>query len=122
MNGLLALAFGAGMLAPVNPCGFAMLPAFLAYATGADLRHVESLREHYAPTLRAWVANLEHSWEKAVAEVGAARARVWRLYMAASALGFETGHIQIHQVLAVPSGPGTSSLPALPDWEVSGGT
>ena len=29
---LLALAFGAGMLAPVNPCGFAVLPAFLAYA------------------------------------------------------------------------------------------
>ncbi|MBS4728663.1 cytochrome C biogenesis protein [Mycobacterium sp. SM1] len=29
---LLALAFGAGMLAPVNPCGFAVLPAYLAYA------------------------------------------------------------------------------------------
>ncbi|MFE6611981.1 MULTISPECIES: cytochrome c biogenesis CcdA family protein [Amycolatopsis] len=29
---LLALAFGAGMLAPVNPCGFAVLPAFLTYA------------------------------------------------------------------------------------------
>lgn len=36
MGGLLALAFGAGMLAPVNPCGFAVLPAFLAYAVGAD--------------------------------------------------------------------------------------
>lgn len=36
MNGLLALAFGAGMLAPVNPCGFAVLPAFLAYAVGAE--------------------------------------------------------------------------------------
>lgn len=34
MGGLLALAFGAGMLAPVNPCGFAVLPAFLAYAVG----------------------------------------------------------------------------------------
>lgn len=35
---LLALAFGAGMLAPVNPCGFAVLPAYLAYAvdTTAD--------------------------------------------------------------------------------------
>lgn len=27
----LAFAFGAGLLAPVNPCGFAMLPAFLGY-------------------------------------------------------------------------------------------
>lgn len=35
MNGLLALAFSAGMLAPVNPCGFAVLPAFLAYVVGA---------------------------------------------------------------------------------------
>lgn len=36
MTGLLALAFGAGMLAPVNPCGFAILPAFLAYVVGAQ--------------------------------------------------------------------------------------
>lgn len=31
---LFAFAFGAGMLATVNPCGFAMLPAFLAYYVG----------------------------------------------------------------------------------------
>lgn len=30
MNGLLPLAFAAGMIAPVNPCGFALLPAYLA--------------------------------------------------------------------------------------------
>lgn len=29
-------AFGAGMLATVNPCGFAMLPAYLALYLGAD--------------------------------------------------------------------------------------
>lgn len=29
-NGLLALALGAGMLAAVNPCGFALLPAYLS--------------------------------------------------------------------------------------------
>ncbi|GAA1224133.1 cytochrome c biogenesis CcdA family protein [Rhodoglobus aureus] len=34
MTALLILAFGAGMLAPINPCGFAVLPAFLAYGTG----------------------------------------------------------------------------------------
>jgi cytochrome c-type biogenesis protein len=32
----LALAFGAGMVATVNPCGFAMLPAYLAYFLGAE--------------------------------------------------------------------------------------
>lgn len=31
----LAFAFGAGLLAPVNPCGFAMLPAFLGYYVSA---------------------------------------------------------------------------------------
>lgn len=29
------------------------------------------------------------------------RARVWRLYMAASAIGFEDGGLAIHQVLGV---------------------
>ncbi|NUS36528.1 MAG: cytochrome c biogenesis protein CcdA [Pseudarthrobacter sp.] len=36
MTGTLAFAFGAGMLSTVNPCGFAMLPAFLAYYIGRD--------------------------------------------------------------------------------------
>ena len=49
------------------------------------------MREHYALTLRAWVANLERSWDEAVLEAGEARARIWRLYMAASALNFEAG-------------------------------
>ena len=31
---------------------------------------MESLREHYARTLRHWVANLEAHWDDAVAEVG----------------------------------------------------
>ena len=33
--------------------------------------------------------------------VGEARARVWRLYMAGSAVGFEDGGISVHQVLGV---------------------
>jgi cytochrome c-type biogenesis protein len=35
VNSTLAFAFGAGMVSTVNPCGFAMLPAFLAYYVGA---------------------------------------------------------------------------------------
>lgn len=34
MNGLLVLAFTAGMLAPVNPCGFALLPAWITHTLG----------------------------------------------------------------------------------------
>lgn len=32
MTGLLVLAFTGGLLAPVNPCGFALLPAYLGHA------------------------------------------------------------------------------------------
>jgi len=77
-----------------------------------ECRDVESLREHYARTLRCWVANLEERWDEAVALVGPARARVWRLYMAGSALGFEGHRLNIHQVVAVrPTPDGTSGMP-----------
>jgi hypothetical protein len=49
-------------------------------------RDVEFLREHYTRALRSWVANLESHWDEVVEEVGSARARIWRLYMAGSAL------------------------------------
>ncbi len=79
---------------------------------GFEVRDVESLREHYAKTLKAWVANLQQEWGAAVSEVGVRRARVWLLYMAASANGFEDGGISIHQVLGVVPGPeGRSGMP-----------
>jgi len=79
---------------------------------GFEVRDVESLREHYARTLRCWVANLESRWDEAVALVGRARADIWRLYMAASAIGFEDGGISLHQVLGVlPAADGTSGMP-----------
>jgi cyclopropane-fatty-acyl-phospholipid synthase len=67
--------------------------------------------------LRAWVRNLERAWPEAVSEVGANRARVWRLYMAASAVLFEAGNTQIHQVLAVRADNGKSGVELRPDWE-----
>lgn len=36
MTALLATAFTAGLVATVNPCGFAMLPAYLGYFIGLD--------------------------------------------------------------------------------------
>jgi cyclopropane-fatty-acyl-phospholipid synthase len=76
-----------------------------------EVRHVESLREHYALTLRRWVANLEANWDACAAEAGVARARIWRLYMAASAVNFEANRTQVHQVLAVKPDNGRSGLP-----------
>ena len=83
---------------------------------GLEVRHDENLREHYALTLRRWVANLEAHWDEAVAEVGTARARIWRLYMAASARNFEAGRTAIHQVLAVRADGGASGLPLRPSF------
>ncbi|MFC9439556.1 class I SAM-dependent methyltransferase [Nocardia sp. NPDC057030] len=79
---------------------------------GFEVRDVEALREHYALTLRAWVANLESAWDEAVSLTSEGRARVWRLYMAASALGFEDGGLGLHQVLGVvPDPQGHTGMP-----------
>jgi cyclopropane-fatty-acyl-phospholipid synthase len=85
---------------------------------GFEVRDVESLREHYARTLRCWVSNLESSWDEAVRLVGEARAKIWRLYMAGSAVGFEDGGIGIHQVLGVvPTETGHAGMPSTRrDW------
>jgi cyclopropane-fatty-acyl-phospholipid synthase len=84
---------------------------------GFEVRHEENLREHYAMTLRDWGENLEAGWDEAVEEVGVQRARVWRLYMAASRVGFDLNNIQLHQVLAVRLGDrGASGMPLRPTW------
>lgn len=86
-------------------------------AVGLEVRDVESIREHYGRTLRAWLANLEGDWDRAVDLAGAGRARVWRLYLAGCAVGFEQGRISIHQTLAVrPDELGRSHLPPTRDW------
>ncbi|QHY95940.1 Cyclopropane-fatty-acyl-phospholipid synthase [Streptomyces sp. S4.7] len=79
---------------------------------GFEVRDVESLREHYALTLREWVRNLERHWPEAVRLTSPGRARVWRLYMAASALSFEHNRIGVNQILAVRSREsGDAALP-----------
>jgi cyclopropane-fatty-acyl-phospholipid synthase len=91
----------------------------LMHDTGFEVRHEENLREHYAKTLAAWCANLDEHWDEAVKEVGEGTARVWRLYMAGSRLGFDRNHIQLHQVLCVKlHQDGTADMPLRPDWEL----
>lgn len=83
-----------------------------AEGAGFEVRDVEDLREHYAATLRAWVANLERRWSDAVEEAGRDRTRLWRLYMAGSAHRFAAGHLAIHQaLLAKPDAHGRVELP-----------
>ncbi|MEU3099249.1 cyclopropane-fatty-acyl-phospholipid synthase family protein [Streptomyces sp. NPDC006967] len=101
-----AYVFPDGELAPLGST------VSLLERSGFEVRDVESIREHYALTLRRWVANLESGWTRAVALTGPGRARVWLLYMAASALAFERGRIGVNQVLAVRTPEsGDSGLP-----------
>ena len=65
-----------------------------------EIQDVENLRMHYARTLRHWVDRLEAAHDEATRHVSEATYRVWRLYMAASALEFESGGTAIHQILA----------------------
>lgn len=81
-------------------------------AVDLEVRDVESLREHYALTLRQWVANLDRNWDQAVALAGLVRARIWRLYMAAAVVGFEMNQTAVHQVLGVRTkADGASGMP-----------
>ncbi len=77
-----------------------------AEAAGFETRHVESLREHYARTLRFWVRRLEDRWDDAVAIAGISTARAWRFYMAASAHLFSAGEIGVVQCLLARPGTG----------------
>jgi cyclopropane-fatty-acyl-phospholipid synthase len=89
----------------------------LMHDNGFEVRHEENLREHYARTLAAWGENLERHWDEAVHDVGPHSARVWRLYMAGSRLGFDRNVVQLHQVLGVKlDHAGRSGLPLRPDW------
>lgn len=103
----------------VFPDGELEAPGTLASAmhdNGFELRHEENLREHYALTLADWCANLDAHWDEAVREVGLARARIWRLYMAGSRLGFEHNNIQLHQMLGVRLSGTAAHMPLRPQW------
>ncbi|HEY9330078.1 MAG TPA: cyclopropane-fatty-acyl-phospholipid synthase family protein [Streptomyces sp.] len=108
-----AYVFPDGELAPVGRTVATLEEA------GFEARDVESLREHYALTLRRWVANLEREWPRAVKMTSPGRARVWRLYMAASALSFEHNKIGVNQILAVrPADGGGARMPLRArDWK-----
>jgi cyclopropane-fatty-acyl-phospholipid synthase len=76
-----------------------------------EIADVEALRPHYAMTLRHWVARLERNRARALQYVSESTYRVWRLYMAACALQFESGEIGIYQVLANKRTLGKPDLP-----------
>jgi cyclopropane-fatty-acyl-phospholipid synthase len=84
-----------------------------AESAGFEVRDVENLREHYARTLRAWVANLEAARDAVIELTDARTQRIWRLYMAGSARNFGLGRMGLAQtLLGKPRGDGTTDIPA----------
>ncbi|MBU6532626.1 SAM-dependent methyltransferase [Streptomyces mayonensis] len=85
---------------------------------GLEVRHVESLREHYVRTVAAWHRTLEQRWDAFVALAGEETARVWRLYLVGGALAFEQRRMGVDQILSVrPTAEGVSGMPATPgEW------
>ena len=97
--------FPDGELVPVSTT------ARVAENCGFEVRDVESLREHYAMTLRHWVRRLEENYSKALEFTDEATYRIWRLFMSGSAYGFQTGHLNLYQMLLVKPDKGDCKLP-----------
>ena len=78
-----------------------------AETNGFQVRDLESLRPSYALTLRRWVDNLENT-PLIESEADEIRHRMFRIYMAGSALAFEAGGTDVYQMVAVkPERPWT---------------
>lgn len=88
-----------------------------AEVCGFEVRDVESLREHYALTLREWVRRLEEHAEEAKKIAGRQAYRIWRLYMAASAHSFQVGRTNLYHVLLAKPLNGNAGMPLTRmDW------
>lgn len=103
--------FPDGELVPIH------VTARAAEQAGFEIRDVESLREHYALTLRHWVKRLESCEQQAIRISNEQTYRIWRLYMAGSAHGFHTGRLNLYQVLLAKPDHGHTGLPLTrEDW------
>jgi cyclopropane-fatty-acyl-phospholipid synthase len=104
--------FPDGELIPIN------ITLHAAEESAFEVRDIESLREHYALTLRHWVRRLETHHDQVLQFVDEPTYRVWRLFMSGSAYGFSAGRLNLYQTLLVkPDRQGRSGLPwTRTDW------
>jgi cyclopropane-fatty-acyl-phospholipid synthase len=78
---------------------------------GFEVRDVETMREHYYRSLKAWSENLYANREVAIAEAGLTRTRLWLLYLALSCTGFKRGVLCDFQTVAAKRQAELSGLP-----------
>ncbi len=63
---------------------------------------VENLRLHYARTCATWLQNFDAVADQVEEMYDAEFVRMWRLYLAGSSTGFQSGTLQLYQVLFAP--------------------
>ena len=94
----------------------------VAAKAGFEVRDVESLREHYALTLKKWLARYEAQKETILDMLGPVGYRRWRIYLAGARWVFESGYNSIHQALFYKTVDGKGAGDYLPlnrdDWYV----
>ena len=92
----------------------------VAAQAGFEVRDVESLREHYALTLKNWLARFEAHANAIRDMLGDIGYRRWRIYLAGARWVFESGYNSIHQALLYKSVDGKGASAHLPlnrdDW------
>ena len=66
---------------------------------GLTILDVENLRQHYALTLKHWMRRFEDARARVREMYGERFTRAWRLYLAGSRAAFNTGNLQLFQVL-----------------------
>ena len=92
-----------------------------AETVGFEIRDVESLREHYALTLRHWLQRFEAAESELERLTDEVSCRVFRLYLAGTAYEFQCGRVNLHQSLLVKPNAGQSGVPLTRhDWYGSG--
>jgi cyclopropane-fatty-acyl-phospholipid synthase len=78
---------------------------------GFEVLDVENLREHFQATTTEWSRRLMARRDEAVAMVGEERTRLWLIFFAMCAKGFERGSILVYQTVAQKRRAGKSGLP-----------
>ncbi|QRX83728.1 cyclopropane-fatty-acyl-phospholipid synthase family protein [Glaciimonas sp. PAMC28666] len=87
---------------------------------GLEVMDVENLRRHYAKTCSIWADNIEARSKEVREASDDRRFRIWRLYLAGSAYGFERDWMSLFQVICRKSGRSAASLPWSRNYIYSG--
>ena len=65
---------------------------------------IENLRLHYARTCAEWLHNFDNISDKVSEMYNEEFVRAWRLYLAGSSTAFESGTLQLYQIVFAPHG------------------